>query len=161
MYPAEIVVREMQSASGFARCKRLLLGQQRNLRTLTRITNLCSESGMRILRSSNNAVDFRRLFAKEPIHCGLLIIVPNVVPAIQRALFDVVLVVGEHLHRDSRVYVEGRKRTESWDDRQTGAKHHKDFGYADRIEFLDSRGNERERQDGVEAPSTIDEDIPF
>jgi predicted nuclease of predicted toxin-antitoxin system len=40
---------------------------------------------------TNNAVDFRRLFAKEPIHSGLVIIVPNVIPAIQRALFDAVL----------------------------------------------------------------------
>lgn len=40
---------------------------------------------------TNNAVDFRRLFAKEPIHSGILIIVPNVIPVIQRALFDAVL----------------------------------------------------------------------
>ena len=37
---------------------------------------------------TNNAVDFRRLFAKEQIHAGLVIIVPNAVPAIQRALFE-------------------------------------------------------------------------
>jgi len=30
-------------------------------------------------------------------------------------------VVGEHLRKGSRVYVEGRKRTESLDDKQTGA----------------------------------------
>jgi predicted nuclease of predicted toxin-antitoxin system len=35
---------------------------------------------------TNNAIDFRRLFQKEQIHAGLMIIVPNVVPAIQRAL---------------------------------------------------------------------------
>ena len=40
---------------------------------------------------TNNAVDFRRLFAKEQIHAGLVIIVPNAVPAIQRALFESVL----------------------------------------------------------------------
>jgi predicted nuclease of predicted toxin-antitoxin system len=40
---------------------------------------------------TNNAVDFRRLFAKEQIHAGLIIIVPNAVPAIQRALFESVL----------------------------------------------------------------------
>lgn len=40
---------------------------------------------------TNNAVDFRRLFAKQPIHSGLVIIVPNVVPAIQRALFEAAL----------------------------------------------------------------------
>lgn len=40
---------------------------------------------------TNNAVDFRRLFTKEQIHAGLVIIVPNAVPAIQRALFEIVL----------------------------------------------------------------------
>ena len=69
-------------------------------------------------------------------------------------------IVGEHLHKGSRVYVEGRKRTESWDDKQTGAKHHRDLVYADRIEFLDSRGNGRGQEDGVEASSPAD-DIPF
>ena len=31
-------------------------------------------------------------------------------------------IVGDRLHKGSRVYVEGRKRTESWDDKQAGAK---------------------------------------
>ena len=30
-------------------------------------------------------------------------------------------IVGENLHKGSRVYLKGRKRTESWDDKQTGA----------------------------------------
>ena len=33
---------------------------------------------------TNNAVDFRRLYARVPIHAGLIIVVPNVVPALQR-----------------------------------------------------------------------------
>jgi len=37
------------------------------------------------------------------------------------------------------VYLEGRKRTESWDDKKTGAKNYRDLVYVDRIEFLDSR----------------------
>lgn len=40
---------------------------------------------------TNNAVDFRRLFKSETIHAGLLIIVPNAVPAVQRALFAAAL----------------------------------------------------------------------
>ena len=28
---------------------------------------------------TNNAIDFRKIFGKEPIHCGLVIIVPNLV----------------------------------------------------------------------------------
>ena len=53
-------------------------------------------------------------------------------------------IVGEHLCKGSRVFLEGRKRTESWDDKQTGAKHYRDLVYVDRIEFLDSKG-QRER----------------
>jgi predicted nuclease of predicted toxin-antitoxin system len=40
---------------------------------------------------TNNAIDFRRLFKTEILHCGLVIIVPNVTPAIQRQLLDTVL----------------------------------------------------------------------
>jgi len=40
---------------------------------------------------TNNAIDFRRLFQKERIHPGLVIVVPNVPPAIQRALLETVL----------------------------------------------------------------------
>ena len=50
-------------------------------------------------------------------------------------------IAGEHLHKGSRVYLEGRKRTESWDDKQRGAKHYRDLVYVDRIEFLDSNGS--------------------
>ncbi len=40
---------------------------------------------------TNNAKDFRRLFAQEEIHAGLIILIPNVPTTQQRALFDVVL----------------------------------------------------------------------
>jgi predicted nuclease of predicted toxin-antitoxin system len=40
---------------------------------------------------TNNAIDFRRLFRKEHVHPGLVIIVPNVVPAIQRELLEILL----------------------------------------------------------------------
>jgi single-strand DNA-binding protein len=51
-------------------------------------------------------------------------------------------VIGDYLHKGSRVYLEGRKRTESWDDKQTGAIHYRDLVYIDRIEFLgDSKAN--------------------
>ena len=36
-------------------------------------------------------------------------------------------VIGEYLHKGSRVYVEGRKRTESWDDKQTGQKRYSTY----------------------------------
>lgn len=40
---------------------------------------------------TNNARDFRKLYAKEELHAGLVIIVPQVLPAQQRELFEAVL----------------------------------------------------------------------
>jgi hypothetical protein len=40
---------------------------------------------------TNNARDFRRLFAREPIHAGLILILPQVPPARQRELLDIAL----------------------------------------------------------------------
>ena len=40
---------------------------------------------------TNNAVDFRRLYARVPIHAGLIIVIPNVIPALQRELMAAVL----------------------------------------------------------------------
>jgi single-strand DNA-binding protein len=74
-------------------------------------------------------------------------------------------IIGEYLHKGSRVYVEGRKRTESWDDKQTGGKHYRDLVYADRVEFLDSKangnGNGRSESEQTEESQVSDSDIPF
>jgi single-strand DNA-binding protein len=74
-------------------------------------------------------------------------------------------VVGEHLQKGSRIYVEGRKRTESWDDKQTGAKHYRDLVYVDRIEFLDSKGsgngNGETAEGASDATTVTEEDVPF
>ena len=40
---------------------------------------------------TNNARDFRKLYAKEELHAGLIIIVPQVLPGRQRELFKAVL----------------------------------------------------------------------
>jgi len=40
---------------------------------------------------TNNARDFRKLYANEEIHAGLVIIVPQVIPALQRELFTLLL----------------------------------------------------------------------
>jgi predicted nuclease of predicted toxin-antitoxin system len=40
---------------------------------------------------TNNARDFRKLYAKEELHTGLVIIVPQVAPATQRDLFALAL----------------------------------------------------------------------
>lgn len=37
---------------------------------------------------TNNRTDFIRLFGKMDTHLGLIILVPNVIPALQRMLFD-------------------------------------------------------------------------
>jgi predicted nuclease of predicted toxin-antitoxin system len=40
---------------------------------------------------TNNGKDFRRLYAQEAVHAGLVILIPHAPPAGQRALFDAVL----------------------------------------------------------------------
>ena len=74
-------------------------------------------------------------------------------------------ITGEHLHKGSRIYVEGRKRTESWDDKQTGAKHYRDLVYVDRIEFLDSSARGNGHRDPAESASeettATDLEMPF
>jgi predicted nuclease of predicted toxin-antitoxin system len=37
---------------------------------------------------TNNRFDFIRIFGKMELHAGLIVLVPNVVPALQRALFE-------------------------------------------------------------------------
>jgi predicted nuclease of predicted toxin-antitoxin system len=37
---------------------------------------------------TNNRVDFIRLFGKMELHAGLIVLVPNVVPVLQRGLFQ-------------------------------------------------------------------------
>ncbi|PST64662.1 hypothetical protein C9E91_01610 [Rhizobium sp. SEMIA4064] len=40
---------------------------------------------------TNNARDFRKLYAREELHAGLMIIVPQVLPFLQRELFALIL----------------------------------------------------------------------
>ncbi len=40
---------------------------------------------------TNNAKGFRRLYARKEIHAGLVILIPNVPPAVQRELFNAAL----------------------------------------------------------------------
>lgn len=75
-------------------------------------------------------------------------------------------VIGEYLHKGSKAYIEGRKRTESWDDKQTGGKHYRDLVYVDKIEFLDSKsngnGNSHQVAEAAGDETTIgDQEIPF
>ncbi|SRR5579862_3525913 len=40
---------------------------------------------------TNNRIDFLQLFARMELHAGLVVLVPNVSPALQRALFHAVI----------------------------------------------------------------------
>jgi predicted nuclease of predicted toxin-antitoxin system len=64
---------------------------------------------------TNNASDFRRLYATEPIHAGLVIIIPNVGRAEQRRLFrgalDELIRHGDLVNQVFEVDVEGDEVT--------------------------------------------------
>ena len=80
-------------------------------------------------------------------------------------------VVAEHLHKGSRIFLKGRQRTESWDDKQSGGKKYRTYVYADKIEFLaesqrDGNGQKTEltldQSSSQEDPTMItDSDVPF
>jgi single-strand DNA-binding protein len=55
-------------------------------------------------------------------------------------------VVAEHLHKGSRIFLEGRQRTESWDDKQSADKKYRTYVCADKIEFLGEQQRDGNRQ---------------
>jgi predicted nuclease of predicted toxin-antitoxin system len=60
---------------------------------------------------TNNRVDFFRLFGKMELHAGLIVIVPNVVPSVQRALFEAAILYlagKEPINSAIQVSVEGK-----------------------------------------------------
>lgn len=64
---------------------------------------------------TNNASDFRQLYATQPLHAGLVIILPNVNRVMQRQLFqgalDELARVGEPINRVLEVDIEGDEVT--------------------------------------------------
>jgi len=64
---------------------------------------------------TNNAVDFRRLYATIPLHAGLVIIIPNVNRVMQQLLFRGALVelatLGEPINRLLEVDIDGEDVT--------------------------------------------------
>jgi predicted nuclease of predicted toxin-antitoxin system len=60
---------------------------------------------------TNNASDFRRLYAAEPLHAGLIILIPTVGRIIQQKLFraalDELALIGEPVNRVIEVYLTG------------------------------------------------------
>jgi predicted nuclease of predicted toxin-antitoxin system len=68
---------------------------------------------MRLIRAqefvfvTNNALDFERLYAKEEIHLGLIIILRSVPPYLQRTLFQEALdFIGKNEPVNSRIVVD-------------------------------------------------------
>ena len=88
-------------------------------------------------------------------------------------------VAAEFLKKGSRVFLEGRQRIESWDDKKSGEKKYRCFLYVDKIEFLgDSNRNghghgngngngqngevAKDQSHSQEYPAMVgDSDIPF
>ncbi len=81
-------------------------------------------------------------------------------------------VAAEFLQKGSRIFLEGRQRIESWEDKQSGEKKHKCFVYADKFEFLgdsnrngksDAAVDEPDKAHGQETAAVIEEseEIPF
>ena len=82
-------------------------------------------------------------------------------------------VAAEFLKKGSRVFLEGRQRIESWDDKKSGEKKYMCFLYVDKIEFLsesnrNGHGNgqngelAKDQSHSQEDPAMIgDSDIPF
>ena len=64
---------------------------------------------------TNNASDFRRLYAVQPLHAGLVIMIPVVDRALQRKLFraalDELAVIGEPVNRVLEVDLDGEEVT--------------------------------------------------
>jgi predicted nuclease of predicted toxin-antitoxin system len=64
---------------------------------------------------TNNASDFRRLYAAQSLHAGLVIIIPNVARALQRKLFratlDELAATGEPINKVLEVDLDGEEVT--------------------------------------------------
>jgi hypothetical protein len=60
---------------------------------------------------TNNASDFRRLYAVQPLHAGLVILIPNVDRILQQRLFkaalDELATIGEPINRVLEVDLDG------------------------------------------------------
>lgn len=84
-------------------------------------------------------------------------------------------VAGQYLRKGSRLYVEGRIKTDSWDDRETGAKRYKTKVVCENFQMLSGRGEEgggygggqgygggpQDDQGGGYGGGPQDDDIPF
>jgi single-strand DNA-binding protein len=67
-------------------------------------------------------------------------------------------IANQYLVKGSRVYVEGRLQTRTWDDAQTGQKHYKTEVIANDMIMLDAKAG---GAGAPPAPDISDEDLPF
>lgn len=73
-------------------------------------------------------------------------------------------ICGQYLKKGSKVYLEGRLQTRSWDDKNTGVKRYTTEIVADNLIMLDTRGaNSVEPDTSVQADAAPPEkdDLPF
>jgi len=64
-------------------------------------------------------------------------------------------IVGEYLHKGSKIYVEGSLRTRKWQDKTTGADRYTTEIIANEMQMLDSRSNNTSHNNGNHyAPSS-------
>lgn len=72
----------------------------------------------------------------------------------------------DYLHKGSKLYVEGRIRTDKWDDKNTGQKHYRTYIVANDVVLLDRAERHEAPDDFAPAsakPKTLDEKLtePF
>ncbi len=74
-------------------------------------------------------------------------------------------ICGQYLKKGSKVYVEGKLQTRSWDDKNSGQKRYATEVVADDLIMLDGKGSPREMGGGgaaaPEAPAAEKDDLPF
>ena len=78
-------------------------------------------------------------------------------------------IVGEYVRKGTKLYIEGKLQTTSWQDRQRGEKKYRTEIVARDLILLGSRGNgqnavapaTRDESDTDPSPAVVDEDIPF
>lgn len=74
-------------------------------------------------------------------------------------------VVDDYVKKGSKLYIEGRIQTRSWDDKETGAKRYMTEITAHELVMLDKKEDNKEEANGNQAePQAVtvpDDDIPF
>jgi predicted nuclease of predicted toxin-antitoxin system len=68
-------------------------------------------SGGDFILVTNNASDFRQLYAAQPLHAGLVILIPNVGRVQQQRLFRELAIIGEPVNRVLEVDLDGDEVT--------------------------------------------------